>query len=208
VDPFIEQWIQASIPVSLSHVLDAVSWVGFPPQVDVIIGVAIIIVLASGYRWEAACLAFAGITGAVSWFAIALLVARPRPSPDLVHVQRALGFGSYPSGHVVTLTAFFGSLFVLSWLGMRPTWRRGMLQCLSAVLVLCIGVARIYSGEHWPSDVLAGYLQGSIIVALTVWLYLQRATTAWLWPNAPRRACGLSPREAWHLLISLWSSQP
>jgi membrane-associated phospholipid phosphatase len=172
VDPPIEQSVQAGIPAPLGRVLDAVSWIGFPPEVDVVIGVGIVIVLTLGYRWEATCLAFAGITGAVSWFAMALLVDRPRPSPDLVHVERLLGFGSYPSGHVLNLTAFFGSLFVLSWLGMPATWHRATIQCVSAVLILCIGVARIYSGEHWPSDVLAGYIQGSIVVALTLLLYV------------------------------------
>ena len=177
VDPLIEQWIQAVIPATLGRVLDAVSWVGFPPQVDAVIGLGILIVLTLGYRWEAACLAFAGITGAISWFGMALLVDRPRPSPDLVHVERVLGLGSYPSGHVLNLTSFFGSFFILTWLGMRPTWYRGMMQSLSALLVVCIGVARIYSGEHWPSDVVAGYLQGSIVVALTLLLYMRRPTT-------------------------------
>jgi membrane-associated phospholipid phosphatase len=173
-DPPVEQAIQAWIPESFGRVLDGVSWVGFPPQVDAIVAVGILIVLALRYRWEAACLTFAGVVGAASWFGLALLIERPRPSPDLVHVERVLGFSSYPSGHVVNLTAFFGSLLVLSWLGMRPTWYRAIMQILGAVLIACIGVARIYSGEHWPSDVLAGYLQGSVVVALTVSLYLRR----------------------------------
>jgi len=174
-DPAIEQWVQAVIPASLGRALDGVSWVGFPPEVDVIVAAGVLIVLALGYRWLAVCLAFGSIIGAVSWYGMVLLVQRPRPSPDLVHVETVLGLGSYPSGHVLNLTAFFGSLFILSWLGMRPTWQRTLLQIVSLVLVACIGVARIYSGEHWPSDVLAGYLQGSLVVALTLLLYLHRA---------------------------------
>lgn len=123
-DPVIERWIQAVIPIQLARVLDAVSWVGFPPQVDVVIGLGIFIVLTLGYRWEVACLTFAAISGAVSRFGVALRVDRRDPSPDLVHVERLLGLGSYPSGHVLNLTSFFGSLFILSWLGMRPTWYR------------------------------------------------------------------------------------
>ena len=178
-DPLIEQSIQRGVPGPLGAFLDAVSWIGFPPQVDVVMVVGMLIVLAVGYRWEAMCLAFAGIAGAVSWFGMALLVDRPRPSPDLVHVERVLGLGSYPSGHVLNLTSFFGSLLILSWLGMRATWYRAVMQSLSALLVVCIGIARMYSGEHWPSDVLAGYVQGSVVVALTVLLYLG-------WPPAAR----------------------
>ena len=168
VDPLIERSIQAVIPLPLGHVLDGVSWVGFPPQVDAVIGAGILVVLILGYRWEGVCLVVAAIIGGLSWFGMTLLVDRPRPSPDFVHVERVLGPGSYPSGHVLNLTAFFGSLFILSWLGMRTTWHRAVMQGVSAVLVVGIGVARIYSGEHWPSDVLAGYLQGSVVVAFTL----------------------------------------
>lgn len=178
IDPPVERSVQALIPEPLGHVLDAVSWVGFPPHVDIVMGMGILVVLMLGYRWEAACLTFAGITGAVSWFGMTLLVARPRPSSDLVHVERLLGLGSYPSGHVLNLTAFFGSMFILTRIGMPATWYRTVMQCVSVVLIVCIGVARIYSGEHWPSDVLAGYLQGSIIVALTLLLYLHRPIRA------------------------------
>ena len=87
-------------------------------------------------------------------------------------MERALSFSSYPSGHVLNLTSFFGTLLILSWLAMQPTWYRLILQVMSAVLVVCIGVARIYSGEHWPSDIVAGYLQASVVVALTVLLYI------------------------------------
>lgn len=176
VDPLIAGSVQALIPAPVGGALDAVSWLGFPPEVDALIGIGVLVVLTLGYRWEALCLAFAAVTGAVSWFGMTLLVDRPRPSPELVHVERVLALGSYPSGHVVNLTAFFGSLFILSWLAMRPAWYRGVMQGLGAALIVCIGVARIYSGEHWPSDVLAGYLQGSIVVALTWLLYLHRPT--------------------------------
>jgi membrane-associated phospholipid phosphatase len=178
LDPPIERSLQAVTPGSFGRVLDAVSWIGFPPQVDIVIGLGILVVLMLGYRWEAMCLAFAGITGAVSWYGMTLLVDRPRPSSDLVHVETLLGPGSYPSGHVLNLTAFFGSLFILSWLSMPPSWYRTVIQSVSAVLIVCIGVARIYSGEHWPSDVLAGYLQGSIVVALTLLLYVHRPAKA------------------------------
>ena len=176
-DPLVERSIQAVTPGPLGRVLDGVSWAGFPPQVDMVMGLGVVIVLMLGYRWEAMCLAFAALTGGVSWWGMSLLIGRPRPSPDLVHVERLLSLGGYPSGHVVNLTAFFGSLFVLVWLCMPSTWYRIVMQAVAALLIMCIGVARIYSGEHWPSDVLAGYLQGSIVVAVTLLLYLHHPTT-------------------------------
>jgi membrane-associated phospholipid phosphatase len=171
-DPGIAEAVQAAVPAPLGHVLDGVSWLGFPPEVDVVDGVIIVAALLVGYRWEGVCLLFAGVVGASSWFAVAWPVDRPRPAPDLVHVERLLGIGSYPSGHVLNLTAFFGSVFFLAWVALPPRrWYRVVVLVISGLVVLLIGVARVYSGEHWPSDVLAGYLQGSVVVVLTVLVY-------------------------------------
>lgn len=59
---------------------------------------------------------------------------------------------SFPSGHLAR-TAFLVS--TLRWPG-----------SLSAVIVLAMAVTRIYLGEHWPSDVLGGWLLGHGIAAL------------------------------------------
>ena len=45
---------------------------------------------------------------------------------------------------------------------------------LAAVfLTLCIGTSRVYLGVHWPSDVLAGWVAGSVW-AVICWLAARR----------------------------------
>ena len=51
-------------------------------------------------------------------------------------------------------------------------------------LIASIGLVRIYSGEHWPSDVLAGYLLGAACWLLVSQIYFigtrhARPKTAW-----------------------------
>jgi undecaprenyl-diphosphatase len=41
------------------------------------------------------------------------------------------------------------------------------------VFILWIGASRIYLGVHWMSDVLGGYVIGSLFLALEIWLYLR-----------------------------------
>jgi len=46
-----------------------------------------------------------------------------------------------------------------------PAWRRvGLVACL--LIPVVTGFARVYVGAHWPSDVLGGYLYGTLIVLL------------------------------------------
>jgi len=101
------------------------------------------------------------------------LMNRARPSPALVHaVQPDLNHGqfSFPAGHVVSYVAMFGFLLYLS-LHMPSSWRRVVERLGFGALIALIGISRIYEGEHWASDVLAGYLLGFVGLMLTIWLY-------------------------------------
>jgi membrane-associated phospholipid phosphatase len=151
--------------------LEAVGWIGYPPQVDVIVGLIVVGLWLAGRRIEAAMLLFAGLAGAGLWFGLSAFVDRPRPSPELVEVARRLPSGSFPSGHVLNLTAMFGYLAYLALVYLRDIRWRVLLVALLAIPVLTIGVARIHAGAHWPSDVLGGYLIGGILLALTIQAY-------------------------------------
>ena len=63
---------------------------------------------------------------------------------------------SFPSGHVVYATAFFGSLGWLAWCRRQ---REAVAVCAFAILAM--GPARVLSGAHVVSDCLGGYLFGA-----------------------------------------------
>jgi undecaprenyl-diphosphatase len=71
---------------------------------------------------------------------------------------------NFPSGHVNFVTAVIGYLGLISW---RASQR--WLTALAALLVVGIGPARVVTGVHLVSDVVAGYLVGAswLILAYT-----------------------------------------
>src|SRR5690242_59525 len=87
---------------------------------------------------------------------------RPRPTWD-VPIITAQGF-SFPSGHAMGSLVAYGMLAYLVWLALDRTWERVTLAGCTLVLVLLIGLSRMYLGVHYFSDVIAGYAAG------TVWL--------------------------------------
>lgn len=92
------------------------------------------------------------------------LVERPRPSPFLVDVsEQANGF-SFPSGHVLGTVLVWGFVCYAA-LELIPDarWRRLVQGACLAVIAL-MGLQRVYTGAHWPSDVLAAYLWGGVIL--------------------------------------------
>ena len=147
-------------------------------MVGIVYGSIIVVILLAGARREALAAAFATL-GAAALHRIATdLVARPRPSPALVHVAHALPLhGSFPAGHVQNATAFLGFLAYLLARGTRSPWRWLGVALLTLVIV-GMGVARVYFGEHWLSDVVGGYVLGGVWLCVAIELHhaLERRT--------------------------------
>ena len=79
---------------------------------------------------------------------------------------------SFPSSHAMLAAAVYGMAgFVLARL--RPRLRTPLAVATPA-LVLLIGASRVYLGVHWPTDVLAGFAAGALVLVAGV-LALGRA---------------------------------
>src|SRR5437879_4618578 len=109
------------------------------------------------------------------------LIKRPRPANELVTVARVINEPSFPSGHVMHYTNFFGLLIYLLATNWRPGRLRNILIAICTALILCIGPSRVYLGAHWPSDVMAGYLYGGLWFGGLMVLYLR--IKAWIHPT-------------------------
>jgi undecaprenyl-diphosphatase len=171
VDVEVSRAVQSIQSPIAQRLFDAVSWIGFPPQSNVVFGGVILALFLVGLRREAAMTLFAAVGSAGLWFWLAPLVDRPRPDPTLVHVAMQLPPGGFPSGHVLNLTSIFGFLTYLAIVKVSDRRWRVVLAALLALPIATIGVARVYAGAHWPSDVLGGYLVGGIWLALTIRIY-------------------------------------
>ncbi len=64
---------------------------------------------------------------------------------------------SFPSGHAIFAASVFGGLAVLVTDRISSKPLQVMVWAAALVLILLIGVSRVYLGVHYPSDVLAGY---------------------------------------------------
>jgi undecaprenyl-diphosphatase len=92
-----------------------------------------------------------------------LLWGRQRPSAFFEHYPSPTSF-SFPSGHALFATAFFGGLAALLYRRLGRTWLRVAVITAAVLIILLIGVSRIYLGVHYPSDVLGGFAAGTVWV--------------------------------------------
>jgi len=99
-----------------------------------------------------------------------------RQRPDITWLVEAHGY-SFPSGHAMLSAVFYGFLAYLLW-GNFPNKKSCIIAVLAmGMLILFIGISRIYLGVHYPSDVLAGFaaggfwLTGCILATQTIRYY-------------------------------------
>jgi undecaprenyl-diphosphatase len=94
----------------------------------------------------------------------ALKAVMARARPDLLDpLVEERGF-SFPSGHSALGMVAWGVLAVLIMRSRLPlNVRRGVVAALGILIVL-IGLSRVWLGVHYPTDVLAGWTAGAVIV--------------------------------------------
>ena len=80
---------------------------------------------------------------------------RPRPKTELFVFS-----SSFPSGHAFSATVIYGFCIYLTFRFINNAAAKWIGSTLLALLILLIGLSRIYLGVHWLSDTLAGYVTG------------------------------------------------
>jgi undecaprenyl-diphosphatase len=99
-------------------------------------------------------------------FLLKYLFKRKRPLAPLLKAVRGL---SFPSGHAIMSLTFYGLLAYISWYTIDIELLKYALVALLVVLILLIGFSRVYLRVHYASDVLAGFIIG------TLWLLISLA---------------------------------
>ncbi len=102
---------------------------------------------------------------------IKIIIARPRPSADLVRVLSGVDHNSFPSGHTVFFVTFFGFLLFLTYVYRQRPIYHWLMSGVFVGMIALIGLSRIYLGAHWASDVIGGYLAGSLWLSLMIRAY-------------------------------------
>ena len=142
-----------------------------------------------GHRLIAAQLVFALLFASAEAASLKGFVLRPRPDlyasqqlnipmPELLSTTH-----SFPSGHT-TLAAACAAVVAIRYQGWRA-WA-------SLAFVFLCGVARIFQGMHWPSDVLGsvvlGVVAGLLALKVSSWPAVKRLTDKRSRPSFERPA--------------------
>lgn len=167
LDLNIVTWFRAHSTLTLDHIGVAVSLLGSPVAMA-LLAVIVAIVLTARRRWivlSGWVAVFAG-GGVLDW-GLKRVVQRPRPSGASAFLNGE-SF-SFPSGHAMGSLFGYGMLaYLLMRFWAKTDRRRLTILIIATMLIMSIGLSRLYLGVHYFSDVVAGYAAGLVWLATCI----------------------------------------
>jgi membrane-associated phospholipid phosphatase len=136
--------------------------------VIVLIALCAILMLLNEYvlTW----LFFSGTASSILIFTfVKVLLLRSRPDYSLLSIVQT-GY-AFPSGHATLAMVFYGFLGYVIVHALRNRSYKHIITVVTAIIIFLIGFSRIYLGLHWPSDVIAGWLLGSVLLIALIMIF-------------------------------------
>jgi undecaprenyl-diphosphatase len=190
-DHTIPHWFAAHRTPTLNHWSLIASNLGATQDILIVSVVTCAVFLAVTRRWRPVIFLAVVMFGELAAFlTIAAVVRRPRP--DVSHLDTNLPTSAFPSGHVAATMCLYVAIAILV-IGHARGWWRYLFLISAIVMPIMITAARLYRGEHHPTDIL-----GSLLFA-ALWL---TAATMLIKPNEEafrrgrRISLGLHRRKA------------
>lgn len=172
-DISVSHEIQEDQNILLDTFMKAFSWLGTVYVAGTVILAFTVIFLIFKYVKEGLFILSCILSGAVS-YVLKMIIDRPRPTMDFVRIVEETHYQSFPSGHVLFYTVFFGSLVIIALSSklLKISLKIFVVAVCLAMVVLG-AVSRIYLGAHWFTDVLGGFIVGVLFLMVTGSIYLR-----------------------------------
>lgn len=136
------------------------------PKVMIILNIILFIYILIKKKYQLSIIIVSSLTSVTINNLIKIIVRRDRP--NYLRLVEETSF-SFPSGHTMIATLFFGSVIYL--INKNNVKHKKLITILLSTFIFLVGVSRIYLGVHYLSDVLAGFMAGLILLLLIIIIY-------------------------------------
>jgi undecaprenyl-diphosphatase len=165
--PVLDQAVAWRSP-TLDTAVTAYTDLGGPIGMPVIAVIAVILMVVF---WRSRTPVVLMVIAAVGSLAMTVvgkdLVGRARP-PRSLAVPPFESSPSFPSGHTLNATVIVGVIVYLLLTRLHRAWARVAVLVVGIVVVLTMGLSRVFLGHHWLSDVVMGWLLGLAWLAVII----------------------------------------
>jgi undecaprenyl-diphosphatase len=158
-DDSVLLWMNRHASPPLTAFALDVTALGAGTVVWLVVIVASVFLWVSRHRWSAALLWVSILGSGLINATMKMFFNRPRPQLFPWRVPYA-GLSSFPSGHSMTSMVCYATLAYLITRLEPNRFLRRFTFGLAALMIVLIGLSRLYLGVHYPTDVLAGFTMG------------------------------------------------
>lgn len=109
---------------------------------------------------------FANLFGVIINSLIKFIVHRPRPTTTMLFTSESSY--SFPSGHSMMSTIFYGLIIYYIIKFIKNKYLRNFLVAFLTLIIFSVGISRIYLGVHYATDVVCGYIFGIIYLIVFI----------------------------------------
>ncbi|MFC3847921.1 phosphatase PAP2 family protein [Helicobacter baculiformis] len=174
LDKAVISWVRTHpIPVAESGYVQAIKFITFFAKSKFTLTLAALVGLFYIFVYKNKMLGLSFflsvVVGESALKGFKMWIARPRPSTN-GEVALAHGF-SYPSGHALAASLFYGLLIALVCISSIKTSAKWSLSLVLLLWIWLMMYTRVYLGVHYPTDVLGGFLMGIAWACFSVGLY-------------------------------------
>jgi membrane-associated phospholipid phosphatase len=156
VDATVERDVQGTNWGPLAITFPWFTWIG---DAKGAVAEAIVFVLILAFNRRAWRFALAAATTGVWYLVLSRLILRPRPTTaQVLQVTEHPAASSFPSGHTIFIVTLTTVLMLCLGYRFLPKWARPIGWLLVVCTVVACMIARVDTGAHWPTDVLAAVL--------------------------------------------------
>ncbi|MGZ5846444.1 MAG: phosphatase PAP2 family protein [Ramlibacter sp.] len=174
LDPVVSDWSALHRDPRLTSLMLAVTALHSTLGIDLMAGLLVLALFAAGRRCQPLALLACVQGGMLLNVVVKLAIQRGRPEAQ--HALVHLGTYSFPSGHALAATVWWGTVLWLGWAHWRQASLRAVALAVAIVLVALVAASRVYLGAHYPTDVLAGCAEG--VAWLGLWQWLSQSAAA------------------------------
>jgi membrane-associated phospholipid phosphatase len=157
-------WIQEVDWGPAALLMTATNWLADVRQA---VFVGIVIAVMAVFNRRSALVLLVGAGANVVTFLLKLVIQRPRPPLNVLHVTQPESSFGFPSGHA-TFYGWFVPVLLVAVTPWLPLRLRPPVYLLGGLIVLFGATARVWAGAHWPTDVLGGVLLGGAWAAMAI----------------------------------------
>lgn len=190
-DHAVPHWFAAQRTATLNHASLIASNLGATQDILIVSVLACAAFVAFTRHWRPVVFLAVVMLGELAAFlGIAAIVKRPRP--DVPHLDSNLPTSAFPSGHMAATTCLYVAIAILV-IGHARGWWRYLFLVPAVIMPVTIALARMYRGEHHPTDIAASVLFAALWLAAATLLIKPGADGR---DRAGRRPLGLPQRRA------------